>query len=148
MCDCVTDTNNWLNNNKSACIVIHCSLDSNLWRVGILKTFGCQTLYVAFLRRIRAYLPHQTRITFYKAYILPHIDYCNSVGPIYTCAQNPHSSKNGPQNNHICPIAYLLSHSFCPMWCDAHTNKSQVLNSDHGLQNTQRLKSPIYVWHV
>ncbi len=37
---------------------------------------------------------------------------------------------------------------FWPMWCDAHTNKSQGPKNDFGLQNPQRLKSPIHVWRL
>ncbi len=40
---------------------------------------------IALLRGIRAYLPHQTRITFYKAYIQPHINYYNTL-----CGQSTH----------------------------------------------------------
>ncbi len=34
--------------------------------------------------RIKKYLPHQTRITFYKAHIQPHIDYCYTIWGQYT----------------------------------------------------------------
>ncbi len=43
---------------------------------------------IALLRRIRKYLCHQTRITFYKSYIQPHIDYCNTVW-----GQSPHVNR-------------------------------------------------------
>lgn len=34
---------------------------------------------LALLRRIKKYLNHKTRILFYNAYILPHLDYCCSI---------------------------------------------------------------------
>ncbi len=34
---------------------------------------------LALFRRFMKYLRHQTRITCYKAYIQPHIDYCNTI---------------------------------------------------------------------
>ncbi len=68
------------------------------WKEHVNQTAKTISRTIALLRRIRAYLPHQTRITFYKAYIQPHTDYCNTVWDQSTpCAQNPHSSKNAPQ---------------------------------------------------
>ena len=34
---------------------------------------------LALLRRIKKYLNHKTRILFFNAYILPHLDYCCSI---------------------------------------------------------------------
>ena len=34
---------------------------------------------LALLRRIKKYLNHKTKILFYNAYILPHLDYCCSI---------------------------------------------------------------------
>ncbi len=34
---------------------------------------------------------------------------------------------------------------FDQMWCDAHTNRSQVLNSDHGLQYVLKGLNPPYM---
>ena len=34
---------------------------------------------IALLRQIRCYIPHASRITFYKCFIQPHLDYCNTI---------------------------------------------------------------------
>ena len=34
---------------------------------------------LALLRRIKKYLDHRTKVTFYNAYILPHFDYCCTI---------------------------------------------------------------------
>ena len=34
---------------------------------------------LALLRRIKKYLDHRTRVTFYNAYILPHFDFCCTI---------------------------------------------------------------------
>ena len=34
---------------------------------------------LVLLRRIKKYLDHRTRVTFYNAYILPHFDYCCTI---------------------------------------------------------------------
>ena len=55
-------------------------IDKHLtWKEHVNQTANKISRNIALLRRIKAYLPHQTRITFYKAYIQPHIDYCNTV---------------------------------------------------------------------
>ncbi len=43
------------------------------------KTAKTISRNLALFRRIKKYLPHQTSITFYKAYIQSHIDYCNTI---------------------------------------------------------------------
>ncbi len=43
------------------------------------KTAKTISRNLAPFRRINKYLPHQTRITLYKAYIQPHTDYCNII---------------------------------------------------------------------
>ncbi len=114
------------------------------WKENVSQRAKKISRNIALLRRIRAYLPHQTRIIFYKAYIQPHIDYCNTVWvSIYTCAQYPHSSNNGAHNNDGCPKAHPLSPPFWPMWCDAHTKKSPVPNSDHGVSCFSGKKLPL-----
>ncbi len=65
-----------MNSNKLLGVII----DKNLtWKFHINKTVISIYRSIALLRRIRKYLPHQTRITFYKSYIQPHIDYRNTV---------------------------------------------------------------------
>ncbi len=54
----------------------------------LIKTAKSICHNIALLRRIRKYLTHQTRITFYKSYIQPHIDYCNTVW-----GQSPHVNR-------------------------------------------------------
>ncbi len=49
------------------------------WKFDIDKRAKSICRNIALLRRIRKYLPHQTRITFFKSYIQPHIDYYNTV---------------------------------------------------------------------
>ncbi len=71
-----------VNSNKMLSVII----DKNLtWKFHIDKTAKSICRNIALLRRIRKYLPHQTRITFYKSYIQPHIDYCYTVW-----GQSPH----------------------------------------------------------
>ncbi len=51
------------------------------WKEHVNQTAKKISRNIALLRRIRGYLPDQTRITFYKANIhYPDIDYCNTVG--------------------------------------------------------------------
>ncbi len=65
-----------LNSNKLLCVIT----DKNLsWKFHIDKTAKSICRNIALLRIIRKYLPHQTRITFYKSYIQFHINYCNTV---------------------------------------------------------------------
>jgi hypothetical protein len=49
------------------------------WKEHVNKTAQTIGRNIALLRRIKEYLPHQTRITFYKAYIQSHIDYCSTI---------------------------------------------------------------------
>ncbi len=74
-----------VNSNKLLGVII----DKNLtWKFHIHKTAKSICRNIALLRRIRKYLPHQTRITFYKSYIQPDIDYCNTVW-----GQSPHVNR-------------------------------------------------------
>ncbi len=55
-------------------------IDKNLtWKFHIDKRAKSLCHNVAPSRRIRNYMPHQTRITFYRSYIQPHVDYCNNL---------------------------------------------------------------------
>ncbi len=58
-----------VNSNKLLGVIIDKSLT---WKFHIDKTAKSICGNTALLRRIRKYLPHQTRITFYKNYITPH----------------------------------------------------------------------------
>ncbi len=72
-----------MNSNKLLSVII----DKHLtWKFHIDKT--AKSICRNIARRIRKYLPHQTRITFYKSYIRPHIDYCNTVW-----GQSPHVNR-------------------------------------------------------
>ncbi len=74
-----------VNSNKLLGVII----DKNLtWKFHIDETAKYICGNIALLRRIRKYLPHQTRITFYKSYIQHHIDYCNTVQ-----GQSPHANR-------------------------------------------------------
>ncbi len=65
-----------VNSNKLLDVII----DKNLtWKFHIDKTTNSICCNIALLRRIRKHLHHQSRITFYKSYVQPHIDYCNTV---------------------------------------------------------------------
>jgi ribonuclease P/MRP protein subunit RPP40 len=64
-------------------------IDKHLsWKDHINKTAKTISRNIALLRRIRKYLPHKTRITFYKSFIQPHVDYCNTIW-----GQSPHVSR-------------------------------------------------------
>ncbi len=55
-------------------------IDKHLtWKDHVNKTAKTISRNLALFRRIKNYLPHQKRITFYKAYIQPNIDYCNTI---------------------------------------------------------------------
>ena len=49
------------------------------WNKQIKLTMEKVSSILALLKRIKKYLPLCTRILFYKAYIVPHIDYCSTV---------------------------------------------------------------------
>ena len=56
------------------------TIDNNMnWNKQIKLTIKKVSSKLALLKRIKKYLPLCTRILFYKAYILPHIDYCSTV---------------------------------------------------------------------
>ena len=60
-------------------------IDKHLtWKDHVNKTAKTISRNLALFRRIKKYLPHQTRITCYKAYIQPHIDYCNTIWGLST----------------------------------------------------------------
>jgi hypothetical protein len=49
------------------------------WQDHVGKTYKTIGTNIALMRRILKYLPHETRIMYYKAFIQPHIDYCNTI---------------------------------------------------------------------
>ena len=49
------------------------------WSVHIKKIHRTISGYHALLWRIKDCLLHQTRLTFYNCYILPHLDYCSTI---------------------------------------------------------------------
>ncbi len=57
------------------------------WTHHIDKTAETLSKNIALLKRIHKYLPHQTRLMFYKTFIQPHIDYCSTIW-----GQSPHIS--------------------------------------------------------
>ncbi len=64
-------------------------IDKHLsWKHHIDKTAQTLSKNIALLKRIHKYLPHQTRLTFYKTFIQPHIDYCSTIW-----GQSPHISR-------------------------------------------------------
>ncbi len=66
-------------NSEKILVVI---IDKHLsWKLHIDKTAKTLSKSIALLKRIRKYLPHQTRLTF----IQPHIDYCRTIW-----GQSPH----------------------------------------------------------
>ncbi len=74
-----------MNSNKLLGVII----DKNLTlKLHIDKTAKSICRNIVLLRVIRKYLSHQTRITFYKSYIQPHIDYWITV-----CGQSPHVNR-------------------------------------------------------
>ncbi len=63
-------------------------IDKHLsWKHHIDKTAKTFSKSIALLKIICKYLPHQTRLTFYKTVIQPHIDYCSTIW-----GQSPHIS--------------------------------------------------------
>lgn len=56
------------------------TIDQDLtWAQHIQRVLQTANAHLALLRRIKQYLPVWSRITFYNAYILPHIDYCCTI---------------------------------------------------------------------
>ncbi len=63
-------------------------IDKHLsWKDHINKTAKTISKSIAHLRLIQKYLPNKTRTNFYKSFIQPHIDYCNTIW-----GQSPHVS--------------------------------------------------------
>ncbi len=58
------------------------------WKPHIDKLAKTTSRNIALLRRIKKYLPHQTRIIFYKSHIQSHLDYCSTIW-----GQSPHVSR-------------------------------------------------------
>ncbi len=58
------------------------------WKHHLDKTAKILSKNIALLKRIHKYLPHQTRLTFYKTFIQPHIHYCSTIW-----GQSPHISR-------------------------------------------------------
>ncbi len=55
-------------------------IDNHLtWQEHVAKVAKTVNKNIALLRRIRKYLPHSTRLTYYKSFIQPHLDYCNTI---------------------------------------------------------------------
>ncbi len=63
-------------------------IDKHLSWKHIEKTAKTLSKNIALLKRIHKYLPHQTRLMFYKTFIQPDIDYCST-----TWGQSPHISR-------------------------------------------------------
>ena len=49
------------------------------WSPHVQKTHTTIARHIALLCRIKKYLPHQARQTFYHSVILPHMDYCSTL---------------------------------------------------------------------
>ncbi len=121
-----------VNSNKLLSVIIDKILT---WKFHIDKTAKSICCNIVLLRRIRKYLLHQTRITFYKSYIQPHIDYCNTVW-----GQSPHANRihippkmvlrlimNVPKLTHSAPLCHQ---------CGVMPIQNRVKfpsNSDHSL---------------
>ena len=60
--------------------VIGVVVDENLqWREHVNGVYKTISRTLALFRRIKQFLPQRSGIMFYKAYIMPHIDYCVTV---------------------------------------------------------------------
>ncbi len=113
------------------------------WRMWILKSFWMSKLTstshgktmlnktaktisrnLALFRWIKRYLTHQTRITFYKAYIQPHIDYSNTIGGQSTHIPRIHILQKMALRM-IMDVPKLI-HPFWSMWSDAYTNSCKI----------------------
>ncbi len=63
-------------------------IDKHLsWKHHIDKTSKTLSKNIALLKRSRKYLPHHTRLMFYRTFIKPHINYCSTIW-----GQSPHIS--------------------------------------------------------
>jgi hypothetical protein len=91
-----TDLEN-LNSEKLLGVVI----DKHLtWKTHIDKVCKTISRNISLFRRIRKYLPHQTKLTFYKAYIQPHVDYCNTICFFLSMLPESHPTENGTSPHH------------------------------------------------
>ena len=55
-------------------------IDKHLsWKRQVDKVASTISKSIALLRRIKCYLPLDTRLTYYKTFLQPHIDYCNII---------------------------------------------------------------------
>ncbi len=55
-------------------------IDKHLsWKDQIDKVAHTVSSSIALLRRIKMYLPEATRVMYYKTFLQPHIDYCNTL---------------------------------------------------------------------
>ncbi len=54
------------------------------WKHHVDKTAKIISKNIALLHSIKRYLPHQTRLSFYKTHIQSHLDYCNIIWSLST----------------------------------------------------------------
>ena len=60
--------------------VIGVDVDENLqWREHVTGIFKKVSKNLALFRRVKHFLPKWSKIMFYNAYIMPHLDYCVTV---------------------------------------------------------------------
>ena len=60
------------------------------WSSHVQKTHTTIARHIALLCRIKKYLPHQARQTFYHSFILPHMDYCSTLWGDASAAERIH----------------------------------------------------------
>ena len=61
------------------------------WSSHVQKTHTTMIAkHIALLCRIKKYLPHQARQTFYHSFILPHMDYCSTLWGDSSAAERIH----------------------------------------------------------
>ncbi len=72
--------NNIMLENVNSEKLLEVIIDKHLsWKHHIDKTTKTLSKNIALLKRICKYLPHETRLTFYKTFIQPQIDYYSTI---------------------------------------------------------------------
>ncbi len=134
----VTLTNNTMLENVNSEKLLWVIIDKYLsWKHHIDKTAKTLSKNIALLKRIRKYLPHQTRLTFYKTFIQPHIDYFSAIW-----GQSPHISRihilqkiSLINTYYECAQSNTLCTTFQRMSGYANSRSGQIQNCHNGVQN-------------
>ncbi len=100
------------------------NVDKHLsWREQVNKVANNLSKSIALLRRIKCYLPTETRLTYYKTFLQPHIDYCLLIWG---------------QSNHICRIHKLQKMALRVIYDKPKITSSEPLFKQSGLLPVQK----------